>query len=306
VAPVSEPTTEFVVGPRERGKRLDHFLHERIPGLSRTRIQNTIVERVELSWGGVARPSTGVQPGGIVRIRYTPPVETRLELTIPVLARGEGWLAVDKPPGIPVHPVNKVFENSLIRMLRRQEDDETLTLAHRLDSETSGVLLIATNRTLARHLGRAFARRDVHKEYLAVVRGCVAEDDGVITHSIGEATDSEVYNKLEAGHGKSAETGFRVERRMSDRTLLRLFPKTGRRHQLRVHLQSIGHPILGDILYDHGDAAYLAMVHGEGDVRKQGSGPFRQLLHCAEMTFGEPGVADPTTVRAPLPEDFPK
>ena len=117
---MSEPITRFVVGKREGGKRLDHFLHERIPGLSRNRIQQAVRERVTLSWGVRARPATHVQPGGVVRIGWTPLAETRLELDLPVLRRGPGWMAVDKPSGIPVHPVNKVRENSLIRILRRQ------------------------------------------------------------------------------------------------------------------------------------------------------------------------------------------
>ena len=129
---MSEPTTTFVVGKREGGKRLDQFLHERIPGLSRTRIQQAIRERVTLSWGVKARPATPVRPDGEVRIGWTPLPETLLEIHIPILARGRGWLAVDKPPGIPVHPVNKVRENSLIRILRRQEGCDESVPARRL------------------------------------------------------------------------------------------------------------------------------------------------------------------------------
>ena len=300
---MSEPTTRYVVGNRDAGKRLDQYLHEKIPRLSRTRIQRAIRERVELSWGVRARPSTPVRPGGEVRVGYTPLEEVLRPIDLPVLVRREGWLAVDKPPGIPVHPVNRIRENSLIRVLRRQEGDDSLRLVHRLDAETSGVLLVAVDGATAARLSTAFMNGEVHKEYLAVVAGRVAEDRGTIDLPIGDARDSRVYVRLETGHGKPSSTGWRVERRWDDRTLLRLFPRTGRRHQLRVHLEAIGHPILGDILYGRTDDDYLRLVRGEGDVRLEQDGPRRQLLHCARLSFPDPAGAGTVEVVAPVPED---
>jgi len=238
-----------------------------------------------------------------VRIGYTPLEEEIRRIEIPVLVRGSGWLAVNKPPNIPVHPVNKVRENSLIRVLRRQEGRESLRLAHRLDSETSGVLLIAEDSPTASVLSQAFMNGEVHKEYLALVEGDVTDDAGHIDLAIGEARNSRVYVRLETGHGKPSLTEWRVERRIGGRTLLRLFPRTGRRHQLRVHLAAIGHPILGDMLYGRPDEDYLRMVRGEGDVRKEGGGPTRHLLHCALLRFREPGGKE-REVEAPMPKDF--
>ncbi len=301
---MSEPTTRYPVGRREGGKRLDQFLHEKIPGLSRTRIQQAIRERVTLSWGVKARPSTSVRAGGEVRIGYTPLHEDLLDIHLPVIARGSGWLAVDKPPGIPVHPVNRVRENSLIRMLRRQEGDEQLRLVHRLDGETSGVLLVAGDAPTSSLLSQAFMRGCVHKEYLALVRGVVSEEEGEIDLPIGPARDSRIFVRLETGHGRPSRTSWRVERRLADRTLLRLFPRTGRRHQLRVHLAAIGHPILGDILYGRPDEAYLQMVRGEGDVRREEAGPRRQLLHCARLVFPDPAGSGRCDVTAAVPADF--
>ena len=103
----------FPVGPKDLGKRLDRFLNERVPGLSRSRIQDAIRTRVTLSWDVRARPATPVRPGGEVRIGWVPLAEEALSIEFPILARHDGWLAVDKPPGIPVHPVNRVRENSL-------------------------------------------------------------------------------------------------------------------------------------------------------------------------------------------------
>jgi RluA family pseudouridine synthase len=238
-------------------------------------------------------------------LAYTPLPETLLEIRIPILTRGEGWLAVDKPPGIPVHPVNTVRENSLIRMLRRQEGKEGLRLVHRLDRETSGVLLVAETHETARALARAFESRDVLKEYAALVVGRVAQESGRIDLPIGQARSSRVFVRREAQeNGQPAVTAWCVERRFDDRTLLRVFPATGRRHQIRVHLAAIGHPVVGDILYGRPDRDYLDRVRGVRDPRSEGIGPRRQLLHCVRLAFLDPARRQPVEVEAPLPDDF--
>lgn len=296
---MSEPRTVFGVGERDRGKRLDRFLHEHIPGISRARIQRAIEERVTLSWGVQPRASTPVRPGGEVHVGYTPIEEEIVEVPIPVIARGDGWLAVDKPAGMPVHPVNSVRENSLIRMLRRQEGIEGLRLTHRLDRETTGVLLIAENAATASVLSTAFERGRVEKDYLAIVAGVVGDEEGVIDLPIGEAAGSRVFvRRAVVEGGERALTRWRVERPMGAATLLRLFPETGRRHQLRVHLEAIGHPILGDALYGKDDREYLDLVSGTCDARIDRGEPRRQLLHCARLAWGT------TEVAAPVPPDF--
>lgn len=301
---MSEPTTDFLVGKREGSKRLDHFLHERIPGLSRTRIQQAIRERVTLSWGVEPRCSTRVRAGGVVHIGYTPIEEEPLELEIPILTRGVGWLAVDKPAGIAVHPVNRERDNTLIRMLRRQLDDESLRLVHRLDRETSGVLIVAEDGPTAGLFAPLFAGRAVRKEYLAWVSGSPASEAGEIRFPVGDRPESRVYVKRYAGVGQPAHTRWRVERRLGDRTLLRVELLSGRRHQIRVHLDAIGHPVLGDLLYGRDDVDYLRLVAEGVDARIAEGGPLRQLLHCARLTFEAPGEAQPRVVEAPLPSDF--
>lgn len=301
---MSEPRTVFRVGAKDRGKRLDRFLQERIPGLSRGRLQEAIRSRIALSWVARPRPSTPVRPGGEIVIGYTPLAETVLDVPLPVLARGVGWLAVDKPTGIPVHPVNRVRENSLIRMLRRQEGRGGLRLAHRLDRETSGVLLVAEDARAASALSGAFERGRVHKEYLAIVSGEVLGERGTVDLPIGEAEGSAVYVRRAIGaHGQPSRTRWRVERRLPGRTLLRLYPETGRRHQLRVHLAAMGHPVLGDILYGRDDRDYLDLVRGVRDARRDEGGPHRQLLHCARLVFPEPGGGE-VEVEAPVPADM--
>jgi 23S rRNA pseudouridine1911/1915/1917 synthase len=304
-APLSEPQTLFGVGEADRGKRLDQFLHEKIPGLSRARIQRAIAERVTLSWGVRARSATPVRPGGSVEVGHTPIVEEIVDVALNVLRRGAGWLAVDKPSGIVVHPVNAIRENSLIRMLRRQEGTPTLRLAHRLDRETTGVLLVAEDAPTASVLSTAFERGHVKKEYLAIVRGDVAGEEGTIDLAIGADDGRRVFvRRAVRDGGERAVTRWRVERRLAGATLLRLFPETGRRHQLRVHLAAVGHPILGDILYGRPDADYIDLVSGTRDARRDEGGPARQLLHCARLVFPDPAGADDVEVSAPIPADF--
>ena len=302
---MSEPRTVFPVGPKDAGKRLDRFLQERIPGVSRSRIQQAIRERVTLSWGDEPRPSRPVMPGGEVRIEPKPSEEIVRDVPIPILLRGDGWLAVDKPAGLPVHPVNRVKENSLIRMLRRQEGVEELRLVHRLDRETTGALLIAATPEISSRLAGAFERNAVSKEYLAVVRGRIEEDRGEIELAIEDDADSPIRDKRRAGAGQEARTGWQVEGRGENHSLVRLFPRQGRRHQLRVHLDAIGHPILGDILYGRDPRGFLDMVEGKGDPREREQGPSRHLLHCARLRLPHPTEPEAALeVRAALPQDF--
>jgi 23S rRNA pseudouridine1911/1915/1917 synthase len=297
---VSEGATRIAIGPRDGGKRLDRFLRERIPGLSRTRIQAAIRERVALSWGVRPRPATPVRPGGVVRIEPRPSAEQPIDPGIPILACGSGFVAVDKPAHVPVHPVNGVVENSLIRMLRRQLAAPGLRLAHRLDRETTGVLLVAQDAHTARLLGCAFQDGRVGKEYVALVAGDLRGESGSIGLPIGPASRSRVAVRLETGHGRPALTHWRVERRLAGATLLRLFPETGRRHQLRVHLAAIGHPIRGDLLYGRSDEEYFSVVRGE----RPREGPPRHLLHCARLRFPDPAGGPHVEVAAPLPQDL--
>jgi RluA family pseudouridine synthase len=221
-----------------------------------------------------------------------------------LLARGEGWLAVDKPAGIPVHPTNSARENSLIRLLGRQLGIEGLRLVHRLDRETSGVLLVAECAEAARYLASEFAHGRVRKEYLALVSGMVAGGEGTIDVPIAGARGSKVFVRREASsEGQPAVTRWRVVKRLPDRTLVRLFPLTGRRHQLRVHLAEIDHPILGDLLYGREDEAYLDLVREGRDRREREVGPRRHLLHCSRLSFRSPEGSE-VEVKSPLPTDF--
>jgi 23S rRNA pseudouridine1911/1915/1917 synthase len=126
----------------------------------------------------------------------------------------------------------------------------------------------------------------------------VEEDEGRIDLPIGAGGGSRVFVRRYAGQGQPSRTDWSVERRLADRTLLRVFPKTGRRHQIRVHLAAIGHPVLGDLLYGRGDAGYLELVRTGNDVRRAEGGAQRQMLHCARLVLAQ------LTVEAEPPADF--
>jgi 23S rRNA pseudouridine1911/1915/1917 synthase len=261
------PSTAWQVGERFRGWRLDHFLSEQIPKLSRAKIQSIIHKRIRVSWqleGKRPQPSTKVQVGGKVIADFPKLNETAEELKFAVLYEDGDLLAVNKPKGVLVHPTNRSRVNTLIEAVRRERNEPGLTLTHRLDRDTSGVLLLARNANAARECGKAFMARKLHKVYLALVRGRPKESAGTINQPIGKAKRSRILVRRGIDpKGESAVTHFRVLRSNGQHSLLELSPVTGRRHQLRVHLEWIGCPIVGDILYGHADENFLEIVEGK-------------------------------------------
>src|SRR6185369_11123409 len=158
--------------PREcAGWRLDHFLKRRIGRLSRTRIQQIIKEQISFPDGRRARPSSTVRAGEIIVLRRPAPTEPEVPRHFDVLYEDESVLAIDKPAGLPMHTTAKFWRNTLTALLRERYPQEQMEIAHRIDRETSGVLLIARNREVASFLTQAFARRAVEKTYLALVKG---------------------------------------------------------------------------------------------------------------------------------------
>ena len=299
------PETRLAVGEADRGKRLDRWLAERIPGLSRTRIRAAIPARVRVSWTATAQPATPVVPGGMVFVAIEPldePAGPLPQLT--VLARGTGWFAIDKPAGMPVHPVRSARLRTVTEIVRQLGLAALPRPVHRLDRETSGVLLFAEDAATARAAGAAFACGAVDKEYFAIVRGRPARARGTIDLPIGRAAGSAVAVRLRAGvpDGRAAVTHWEVERLLREAAVLRIRPETGRRHQVRVHLEAIGHPILGDPLYGRPDRDYLALVRGDPDPRRSLGDPERQMLHCGSVRLDLPGAC--LAASSPRPPDF--
>jgi len=234
--------------------------------------------------------------------------EPHVPLFFDVLYEDAAVLAVDKPAGLPVHPSATYHKNTLTFLLRERFGEDPPQIAHRLDRETSGVLLCARTADAERALKNAFETRRVSKRYLAIVRGVIPQDEGRIELPIDQAKEG-LHILMEvtpAGEGCASATRFRVLARSSHATLVALAPESGRQHQIRVHLGALGFPIIGDKLYGpEGVEPFLDYIdNGMTDELCQRLGHHRQALHAYELTFEHPSTGDNLTLHAPLPDDL--
>ena len=320
----------FEVGAPDHGARLDAFLARRVKGRSREGVRR-LLERpgaVEVLPGkdparapvGALKPGLKLRTGQEVILRIPdpePPAERDPEALDPhglrILYEDEHLLAVDKPPGISVHPSHGHLFGSLIHLLHERHRalypgaSEVPTLCHRLDRETSGVVLAAKDLLSRSRVGRQFEARSIRKVYLAVVEGEMAEDEGLMDLPLGRDLHSAIRLKMAVRpeDGQPSRTRFRVRRRVRGRSLVELHPETGRQHQLRVHLAALGHPITGDKLYLGGDEVFLRHVRGElteEDHRRLGLP--RQALHAFRLGLEHPFTGEPLWVEAPLAADM--
>lgn len=311
------------------GQRLDRFLEWAIPRLSRERAR-LIIDKCATDASGRRRaPFERVRAKEtvlIVRERFVEPEAPR---TFEVLYEDDAMLVLDKPAGLPVHPSATFHKNTLTAVLRERYPENTPHLAHRLDKETSGIVVCGRPGSDDATLKKQFELRQIEKAYLAIVRGVVEADEGRIALRIGRRIKKDapsVHNELSgpeapraildtAEHlmmdvredGQEAVTQFRVLERAGDRTLVKLWPETGRQHQLRVHLSAIGHPILGDKLYGPDkESAFVEIVEAGGmsDAMRARLGHDRHALHAAELTLSHPRTGERMTFVAPLPPDL--
>jgi 23S rRNA pseudouridine1911/1915/1917 synthase len=290
--------------------RLDHFLKWRIRRLSRTKIRAIIEQQVRLSDGRQPRPALGVRQGEVVLIERPAPVEPPVPRHFGVLAEDESFLAIDKPAGLPIHTTAKYFRNTLTAVLRERYPGQPLQVCHRLDRETSGVLLVARGHAAASFLKQAFARRQVDKSYLCLCHGSPAEDRGSIDLPL-KLQDTRTHILMGVADpgdsaGLPAVTRWQVQQRFADHVLLAAAPQTGRQHQIRVHLAAIGHPIVGDKLYRASEQHFIAFCDGglTPELLLAFDGLPRQALHAHRLTFPHPVTRKPVTVESPLPRDL--
>lgn len=204
-------------------------------------------------------------------------------IALELLAEGAGWVAVNKPAGMLSVPGKEVSDSVLTRVRAVFPDAEA---PHRLDMDTSGVIVVATDKASMRYISRGFERRKQRKVYVAVVEGLVDDTSGVVDAPIEKDWENRPYMRVRPS-GKPSSTAFRVVARFEgpQRTSVRLEPRTGRTHQLRVHMAHMGHPIVGDVLYGRGFGP---------------SAP-RLMLHAWRFAFARPEDEAIIEVEAPLP-----
>jgi len=319
---VEEGTVSYQVPARCSGWRLDRFLKERIPRLSRERIQKAIATRVSLSWGAAPEPSRRVVEGGLVSVQVARDgdfEEPAPSAGIEILHEDADLLAVNKPAGLLSHPTHACRTGNVVFRLRESRPWETGAPAHRLDRETSGVLLLGRSARARTALSGQFESGRVRKTYLALVRGVVSRAAGVITLPLGDLwrPDGTRLRDAAGERPRPARTAFRLLRSGVGVSLLALRPRTGRRHQIRAHLAAIGHPILGDALYTLEPRHFAAWLRISGRTAAgarpddPGTEEFlallgapRQMLHAASIVVRHPGSGAPLRVTAPLPADF--
>lgn len=287
----------------DAGKRLDHFLQQRLPQYSRSRLQEWIRagrvrlnERVETKPSLLLRGSETIhfEPGELPPLRATPEA-----LPVEILYEDADVIAVNKPAGMVVHAGAGRHTGTLVNALLYRYGSLSGVagelrpgIVHRLDRPTSGVLLVARNDAAHRHLAAQFAERRVEKTYLALVHGSVARDTGRITAPIARDPVRRTRMTVKLGRGRSAQTDYRVLRRYRAFTYLEVTIGTGRTHQIRVHLSSIGHPIVGDRLY-----GAPAKVEGLPALT-------RFFLHAWRIRFAQPSTGEQITIEAALPPEF--
>lgn len=294
-------TERMTVDTHAAGQRLDTYLAAQGRWGSRARVQRMIDEgRVELDRRQVKAGTTlragqiiAVHPGGPAALLTTAEPE---DIALDILFEDDWLLVINKPAGLVVHPAPGNWRGTLVGALlhhwrgpRPGLDPLRPGIVHRLDKDTSGVLVVAKDAATLAALGEQFKGRQVQKQYLAFVWGRVRSQTGTIDEPIGRHPVHRQRMAVRRG-GRAAVTRYAVVERFKAMTLLRLFPHTGRTHQLRVHLAAIGHPILGDAVY--------------GRAHPRPGTLHRQALHAEAIAFRHPATGAAVQFRAPLPADL--
>jgi 23S rRNA pseudouridine1911/1915/1917 synthase len=289
--------TKLTVPVSEGGKRLDHYLHEQFPGYSRARLQGWVKQGRVTVDGQSTKPSgllrggenIEVSPGDLAPLRAEPEA-----LPLEILYEDEAVIAVNKAAGMVVHAGAGNHSGTLVNaLLHRFQSLSSLGgelrpgIVHRLDRYTSGVLLVAKTDFAHQALAAQFAGRTVEKVYVALVHGEIKNDTGVIEKPIARDPIHRTRMTSRLAAGRAAISSWRVIGRLPRFTLLEVRIGTGRTHQIRVHLKSIGHAVAGDTLYG-------APGHRSG----------RFFLHAREIAFRSPATNETVSVSAPLPEEL--
>ncbi len=287
----------FIVTENDAGQRLDAYLASLLP-FSRSYISSVIKKGRALVDGVVVKPSYRLAEEELVELYVEPPPEPLLKpssIPLDILFEDEVLIVINKPAGISVHPGAGQEDDTLISAVIAHTEIRCLSgwplrpgVVHRLDKDTSGLMVVAKSEVAYQSLVRQFSRRQVFKQYQAVCHGILPQDEGIIEAPIGRHRRHRQMMAVRPSTGKPAATVYRVERFFPPQaTLFLALPRTGRTHQIRVHLAHIGYPLMGDRVYG-------------GRVGLIG----RQALHAQLLSFEHPIEERKLEFSAPLPEDM--
>lgn len=308
---------QFKVKKSERGKRLDGFLHDKMENWSHRQVKNVIdKKRVFVNGKNVFISSWNLKPDDRVMVK---PLKDDLPQAgqttryhfVNVLLEDNYILVTNKPAHIDYDSFVANVDNYLKRQVKGPSHPYVGQM-HRLDKETSGVLIF-TKKKIANTLSDQFKRHTIRKIYLVIVSGRVEKEHGIIKDAIekGKFDGGKKARIAEEGEGKESISEYWVEERYENATLLRVEIKTGRTHQIRIHMVSIGHPVLGDKLYAAPKTSSKAVAIDKSGpklpgnlARKAPLKPKRQMLHAHVMQFYHPVTGEKTKVEAPIPDDF--
>ncbi len=296
---------EFVVSQAEAGQRLDVFLAG-VGSLSRARVQRLIADGHALVMGRPQKPGHRVSAGERVQLRIPPATPLTLipeAIPLDILHEDDDLIVLNKPPGLVVHPGAGRSTGTLVHALLAHCGTlpgiggvERPGIVHRLDRDTSGVLVVAKTEEAHQSLSRQFKARAVKKQYLALVHGEVPQDSGRIEAAIGRREHDRKRMGVRKSGGRQARTAYHVVRRLPGMTLLALDLETGRTHQIRVHLAHVGHPVVGDQVYGGRRSSRRAPTDGPHAAR--------QMLHAWRLGFHHPRTGGWLEFTAPIPRDF--
>ncbi|MFC1543380.1 RluA family pseudouridine synthase [Candidatus Neomarinimicrobiota bacterium] len=295
--------------------RLDHFLVAKIEGLSRTRIQQLIkTGMVRVDGETVCKPREPLVGGEHIQIKQLVPKDTtHLEpenIPLDIIYEDDQIVVLNKPAGLVTHPGHGVRKGTLVnglvgRYKHLSERNSQLRpgIVHRLDKDTSGVMVVARTDTAHGHLARQFERREVRKSYLALVWGA-PPDTGKVEMNLVRDPHNRLAFKASKLQGRSAKTDYKVLEHFHGFTLLDVRPMTGRTHQIRVHLAYLGYPIFGDGQY-RGIRPSVSVAPELRDLTTRLYRVLhRQALHAFSLAITHPATEELVTFQAPLPDDL--
>ncbi len=304
----------LTVPAKSSGHRLDVFVASHYPDLSRSRIQKLIKEgRVRVD-GETVKPSHEVRGGETVTVEVeesmtSPPTMTGEEIPLEVLHEDDDLLVINKPRGMVVHPAAGNWSGTLVNALLGRGEafssaggEDRPGIVHRLDKDTSGVMVIAKNDRAHYKLAKQFQERKVEKRYLALVCGEVRESNGIVRAPIGRHPVNR-QKMVVLPTGRDAITEYFVKECFGDFTLVECHPITGRTHQIRVHLSYIHHPVVGDDVYG-GRARALQAAQKDAPLSRLIAAVSGQALHAASLSFNHPTGGRRMTFAAEMPQDM--